>query len=377
MINILHLRDTDKVCGPGKTILETNSRINKEQYKAYIGLFLLRKEKTNDYYDAAIEKGVPIIPIETYHQYDPFIVVKIIKLIKEHNIHILHSHEYKSDILAYIVSRIYKLPIVTTAHGWISNNRKNKLFIKWQKKLLPAFNKVICVSPLIREEVLSTGVTNENAPLIYNAIVVDNYNPDDYVKGAVRKRFNLPDNAILIGNIGRLSPEKGQIEFIYSASELIISNKNVYFVLVGDGNDREHLEKVVRDLRLEGRVFFTGHETDIQQVFKDLDILALTSYTEGFPNVVLEALCMGKPVLATDVGGVSCIIRNNETGILVKSKDVEAITKGLQYLVDEPLNAELMVSKGRELIMQEFQFDARVRKIEALYLNVLSKANKK
>src|SRR4029450_13712770 len=112
---------------------------------------------------------------------------------------------------------------------------------------------------------------------------------------------------------GRLSPEKGQYDMLEAARRLAPARPQVYFVFTGDGPDEAGLKARAAEYGLADRVLFTGKLKDARPVFRDLDILALTSHTEGFPNVVLEALCMETPVLATDVGGTSEIIQDGVT----------------------------------------------------------------
>lgn len=373
MINVLHLRDTDKVCGPGKTILETVNQIDKKRFNLSIGLFLLHKETKNLYYDAALERNIPIIPIRTLHQFDLTSIFKTIKIIKDHDIHILHSHEYKSDIIAFFVSKIYRIPIVTTTHGWITHSLKRRIYIGFGKKALPHFDKVIAVSPKIKSELIDIGVSEDNIALIYNAIVSDNYRAGAFQENVLRKRFKLSEKAILIGKIGRLSPEKGQKEFLLAARDICQERKNVYFFLIGDGPDRKRLEKMAIELSIGDRVFFTGHVQDVRPIFQDLDIIALTSYTEGFPNVILEALCMGKPVVASNVGGVPDIIQDDETGCLVPPKDAKAVSRSFRFILENPKTAEQFVKNGQKLVLEKFEFKTRVERIQNLYAEILAK----
>lgn len=372
MINVLHLRDTNKICGPGKTIIETACRIDKNNFNLTIGLFLLKKEKNNIYYNAAKERGVGIIPIRMFHQFDISTIHRIIRIIKEKNIHILHSHEYKSDIIAFFISRFVKIQIVTTIHGWIENTFKSKVYIEAGKKTLPYFNKVIAVSPKIKSQLLSLGVSERNISLIYNGIVVENYNPGSYPQRLLRTKYNIPDEAILIGNVGRLSQEKGQTQFLLAAKEVCRQNDKTYFVIIGDGPDYDQLKKTAIQYHIENKVIFTGHVQDVRPFYQDLDIIALTSFTEGFPNVILEALCMNKPVVATDVGGVADIVIDGVTGYLVKAGHYQDIAAKLIKLVEYPEIANLLVENGKKRIKERFQFNKRVEKIEELYRCVVT-----
>ena len=213
MINVLHLRDTDKVCGPGKTIIETCSRLDKSKFNSKIGLFLLESQTDNVYKKAAENHGVEVLAIRTKSQYDLRVVSQIIKMVKEHNIHIIHSHEYKSDIIAFLVSRFIDIPIMTTAHGWIINGLKGKVYIGLGKRVLRYFDRVIAVSPKIQQELLRVKVPKEKCPLIFNAIVAENYQPEDYEPNFLREKYKLPEGAFIFCNVGRLSREKGQKEF--------------------------------------------------------------------------------------------------------------------------------------------------------------------
>jgi glycosyltransferase involved in cell wall biosynthesis len=230
---------------------------------------------------------------------------------------------------------------------------------------------VIAVSPRIRNELLALGLESDKTPLIYNAIVTNNYCPGTYDNGYLRKRFNLKENDILVGNVGRLSPEKGQRVFLDAAKIICHSQNDVYFVLVGDGPDRAALEKYSAEEGIEDRVLFAGYEHDVRPVYQDIDILALTSYTEGFPNVLLESLCMDTPIVATRVGGVEDIVQDGVTGYICEAGDSIGIAASMQRMLDDPEKARAMVSNGKALIRREFQFSTRIEKIQNLYRNVL------
>jgi glycosyltransferase involved in cell wall biosynthesis len=207
--------------------------------------------------------------------------------------------------------------------------------------------------------------------LIYNAIVAENYRPEAYAPHALRQRFDLPLEAKLIGNIGRLSAEKGQRDFIEAAAAVAQRVPNAHFVLIGDGRDRGDLESLAASKGLADRVHFTGHCHDIRPFYRDLDAVALTSYTEGFPNVLLEALCMGKPVVATAVGGVPDIVEDRVTGHLVQPHQVDAIAERLVEVLELPQAAQRTVEQGRLRIRDRFEFGARMERMQTLYEEML------
>ena len=372
MINVLHLRDTDRVCGPGKTIIETSCATDEREFSQKIGLFLMRGDTTNAYYEAAIKRGIEVIPVRSAHPYDPRIVRTLVSLIRANRIDIVHSHEYKSDLLAWLVARVHPVPIMSTVHGWITNSTKSRLFVGLSQKALGGFGRVVAVSNETRRKVVDCGVPEDRIVVLHNAIVTENYRPERHERGFLRQRFGLPADATVIGNIGRLSPEKGQADFIEAAAALAATHPRAYFVLVGDGPSRAALEQQSIDRGLSSRVFFTGHLADVRPVYRDLDVLALTSHTEGFPNVVLESLCMDVPVLATNVGGTSEAIQDGTSGVLVPAGSPAEIARGLRRMVDEPQWARSLAVAGRAKVYKQFSFAERVRREEDVYRALLA-----
>ena len=371
MINVLHLRDTNKVCGPGKTVMETACRINQDRFNLSVGLFFRHPDDTNLYREALEARGVEVVPLVSESKFSRAMIKNTIEVIKRQNIHIIHSHDYKTDILTAIISRYVDIPIMTTAHGWITNHLKSKIYTWAGKKSFKYFDKVIAVSPKIRAEVARHGVSDDKLVLIYNAIVAENYQPGEHSPGYLRTRFGIPADHKIIGNIGRISPEKGQLDFIKAAAILLEQRQDLSFVLTGDGPDKARAENLVKQLGIENAVHFTGHEKDVRPIFRDMDLFALTSYTEGFPNVVLESLCMDVPVLATDVGGTGDIITDQETGILIPSGQPDQIAAGLNFLLDNPQTAKQLTRAGKDKLMKYYEFAIRVNKIENLYEQVL------
>lgn len=370
MINVLHLRDTARVCGPGKTILETASAAGPD-FHHVVGLFLLNREATNPYFEALVGRGVEAVPVRSAHQFDPRVVAAIVQIVKDHRIDIIHSHEYKSDILAWMASRVHRIPIITTVHGWIRNSLKTRMYIRAGQMVLDRFDRVIAVSGETRSAILACGVPEERVVVIHNGIVTGNYRPEDQPPGYLRRRFNLPEGARIVAYVGRLSPEKGQRDLLTAAAEVVRARPDVWFALVGEGPDRNALEQQAAASGIADRVLFTGHLADPRPVFRDLDILALTSYTEGFPNVVLEALCMRKPVIANDVGGVREIVEDGVTGTLLPPGSPARIAAGLLAMLDQPEWARSMAETGHRVVHERFTFPHRVAREEAVCREVL------
>lgn len=370
-LRVLHLRDTDRVCGPGKTIMETALATDRTRYDQLVGLFMDRQGDDNVYYRTATARGVEVIPVRAGGRFDPALVSQLLKVIKEQRIDLLHSHEYKSDIVAYLASRLHRMPIISTAHGFIQNSRRSRVMVGMGQRMLRSFDRVIAVSSETRRRLVACGIADARVRVIHNAIVTGNYDPRRFERGAFRAAFDIPRGVPLIGYVGRLSPEKGQRELLLAAPAVLQRVPEAHVVLVGDGPDEAALRELAATLGIGASVTFTGHIADPRPVFRDLDILALTSYTEGFPNVVLEALCMDVPVVASDVGGVPEIVEHGATGLLVPPRDPQAIAAALLQLLTDSDGAARLAAAGKRVVFDRFDFVNRVRTEERLYDEVL------
>lgn len=369
-INVLHLRDTHEIGGPGKTILETISHIDNKKYNLHIAVFMARCEKEETpFMKEARKRGFNIHIIRSLNQFDPRILLSIFRLIKKHKIDIIHTHEILTDILGYLISKFCNVRLITTLHGWINNKFKDKVYIYIDNAILKAFNRIIVVSNAMKEQLIHCGISSGNIDVLHNSIVVKNYKKvsKGYLGEIVHKKIKRP----VIGTIGRLSLEKGHKDFIKAASVVLQKGYDAAFFLIGDGPEKENLLRLIKNLNLEGKIFITGYLRNIQSVYSDIDLMVLPSYTEGLPNVVLEALLMEVPVIATNVGGTPEIIRNDETGFLIRPGFPEEISsKIIEYLRD-PVKFEEMSKIGRLLIEKEFNFNKRTKKLEMIYEDVM------
>ena len=370
MINVLHLRDTDRVCGPGKTIIETACAADHSAFHTSIGVFC-SKGQPNAYVEAARARGIEVHALEAAHSWDLRLLSQIVALIRQRNIHVVHSHDYLSDILTRAVA--WRVPVATmsTVHGWITNDFRRRLRIRLSQLALRGLDRVVAVSEETRTRVVAAGIPADRVVVIHNAIVARDYRAEDFEAGAFRRRIGVGADAILVGNIGRLSPEKGQRDFLQAAARVASLEPRLHLVLAGSGPDEESLKALAAELGLANRVAFVGHLKDVRPVYRDIDALALTSYTEGFPNVVLEALCMDVPVLATAVGGVREIVTHGETGVLVTAGRVDEIESGLRRLISDQAEAARMAAAGKDLVMRRFEFRQRTPKEESVYRELM------
>lgn len=365
-INILHLRDSPWVDGPGRTILETASLIDKTKYNYIIGAFAGPDWNSNPLIEAAISRNLKVFPIKEKKSFDFDTIRQIIDYIDKNNIHILHSHETRSDLIGLICAKKKHIRLVTTLHGWITNDLKSKVLAYLDKVILHFFYMIIVVSERMKQQVMKYKIPEKKIHVLRNSLLVDQYHPDSEDQN-FRKEFNIPPETVLIGNIGRLSPEKGQVHFILAANEILKKNYNVKFVLIGIGSDQEKLQKLARENSISDSVIFTGYRSDMQSIYNSLDLVVQSSFTEGMPNVILESLLMETPVIATDVGGTSEIVEDNTTGILIKPGDFRTISIKIEQYLKNTNFFHKITEIGNKRVKEEFNFHWRTKKLSKLY----------
>jgi len=183
----------------------------------------------------------------------------------------------------------------------------------------------------------------------------------------VRASLRIPPDALVIGCFGRLSREKGHVHLLHAFNTLAHHRPNVFLLVLGDGPEKEALAALRAALPCEDRIIFVPHRSNAAPFYEAIDILALPSLSEGLPNVVLEALAFGKPVVATAVGAVGAVVESGVTGFVVPPSDTEALGSALARLVDSPDLRRSFGEAARPSLYPRFCPTHRARRILGVY----------
>ena len=275
-------------------------------------------------------------------------------------------HGYKANVLGWLAARGLGIRVLSVSRGWTGHTRKVRLYEALDRRWLRLMDGVVCVSAGQAARVRRGGVRPERIRVIRNAIDAARFDDvDRRGRTELESLFPSVPKMIVIG-VGRLSPEKGFDQLVKAAALVAEKGHSVGFALIGDGPDRARLETLVRSLGLQSRVAFAGFRTDIDRLIAGADILAQSSYTEGLPNVLLEAGAASVPVVATDVGGTREIVRDGKTGYLVPSGDPAALAARLIELIESSTRREDMGARARRLVLLEFSFVQQTAQYETL-----------
>ena len=367
---VLDLRDSPWVDGPGRTILDTASMVDPKRYRIVIGAFSGDRHGEHAYLTEAVRRGLEIYPITERRALDPGVLRQIVGWCEHNAIDIIHTHDFRSDLYGLIAARRLGIPVVSTCHGWIANNLKGRVYTVIDKFLLRFFDRTIVVSARMYAHLSAQGIPARKLAVIQNALILEHYRPDRSDR-SVQAELGIPAHHKLVGNIGRLSPEKCQDLFLHAAAEIIPEMKDVSFVLIGIGPEEDRLRCLAMELGIADHVIFAGYRGDMQRVYNSLDLVVQSSRTEGMPNVVLEALLMRVPVVATDVGGTAEIVTDGLSGRLISPNDPQALAAAMREALTAAERTESWVTSGEMHVRHNFDHATRLRRIMDVYDHVM------
>jgi glycosyltransferase involved in cell wall biosynthesis len=370
-LRILDLRDTHEVGGPGKTIIESFRAFDHDRFSLHLGVFRGPGDPADTpFLEAARAVGMPIHEVRANSPYDPRQIWQLASMVRDQQFDIVHAHEAVSDVLTYAMSLVHRVPIVSTAHGWIANSRKGRIMVDLDKRVLSRFDRVIAVSGKLRQDLLDAGVPASRVTLLHNAIVLEKYRRTDGA-GALESLVGKTLPGPVMVSIGRLSPEKGHADLIDALAIVAGRGRHVATVLAGDGPSREDLEQRIRAAGLLDWVYLPGYINQPARLLQDADLMVLPSHTEGLPNAALEALAMEVPVLATRVGGTPEVVTDGETGRLVPPRAPQEMADAILDYLNDPSKWKRWALRGRQMVEAHFDFRTRTRKLEAMYVELI------
>ena len=312
----------------------------------------------------------PLLSVHDRGPWDWRVVPELLNICRREKVAIWHGHDYKSNALGLLLRRFWRMHLITTVHGWVHQTRRTPLYYWVDRLCLPRYERVVCVSEDLRERCLACGVPADCCALIENAIDTAEFSrrlPAAEAKG----RAGVPPSRFVIGAVGRLSAEKGLDLLIRSVAQLLKQGRDVELLIAGEGDQKPALLALIAELGVGDRVRLLGYRADTRELYQAMDVYALSSYREGLPNVLLEAMALEVPVVATRIAGVPRLIRDGENGLLVEPGDPEGLTRALTRLLDDDGLRSRLGRAGRRTIEAGYSFDVRMQKFRALYDQLL------
>src|SRR5947209_4680203 len=257
----------------------------------------------------------PLLSVSDRGPWDWSVIPQLLRICRRERVAIWHGHDYKSNVLGLVLRQLWPMRLVTTVHGWVKHTRRTPLYYKIDELSLPFYEKVICVSEDLQDRCRACRVPRDRCVLIENGIDTEQFRRS-LPLALAKQRLAIPAGRTMVGGVGRLSPEKGFDLLIRAVQKLVALGHDLGLILVGEGDDRGRLEALIGELGMTDRVRLSGYSADTRPIYEAMDIFVLSSLREGLPNVVLEAMALEIPVLATRIAGVPRLIQDGSNGLL-------------------------------------------------------------
>jgi glycosyltransferase involved in cell wall biosynthesis len=300
------------------------------------------------------------------------VVTRLLDLCRRERVAVWHGHDYKSNLLGLLLRRLWPMRLVTTVHGWVDHTGRTPLYYWVDRLCLPRYEHVLCVSPDLHQQCLAAGVPAGRCMLLENGIDVDEFARRRSPAEAKRDAGHDPGR-LLIGAVGRLSAEKGFDVLLRAVARLVREGLDVELVVLGEGQERSALGSLAAELGLHERVRLAGYVGDPRPLYEAMDVFALSSLREGLPNVLLEALSMEVPAVATRIAGVPRLLRDGDNGLLVEPGSVEGLAAALGRLLRDAGLRRRLAQAGRATVARDYSFAARMTKLADLYDSLLGR----
>lgn len=295
-------------------------------------------------------------------------------LIRERGIDIVHGHEYKTDLLAYLLAKAEDVIPFATAHGWTGRSWKERwIYYPADKRILARFPRVAAVSSEIKRTLVTAGGAPHRIDVVLNGIDATRFRRDPAQVPAARRSLGAVDGEILIGSVGRLETQKRFDLLIDAFASLASDFPSARLVIAGDGSLRQPLEARAMATGLGRRIQLVGH-TDVLPFHHALDLFVQSSEYEGTPNVVLEAMAMETPLLATDVGGTAELAQDGVHGLIVPTGSARALADAMREALTDPAGAKHRVLAARARVETELSFERRMARMNAIYDELIDTA---
>jgi len=377
VINILEFRCADgSGGGPEKTILLGAAQSDRQRFAVSVCYIKSVRDDAFDIDRRATELGLDFTAIAQRHRFDPRIWFQLKKLVRQKRIDIVHSHDYKTNLITLMLARAEGVVPLSTAHGYSGQSfRERMVYYPVDRRLLARFPTVIVVSTLLRDMLVRAGARADRIRTILNAVDPRDFCRDPSLVKTSRDKLGWCNGEIVVGAVGRLAPEKRLDILLQAFAALCRRRRNLRLVLAGDGSPKRELELLAERLGIADACRFLGHCSNLREVYHALDLLVQSSDTEGTSNVLLESMALEIPIVATAVGGTTDLIEHGVHGSLVPPGDAGRLAEAIDAALADPIGSGGRVAAARRRVEQELSFQARMKKVEAIYDELASRYN--
>lgn len=363
MARVLHIIPTLDRSGAEKQLSLLATALSREAFDPHVCVLT-----RGGPYEADLKRaGIPVIPIGKSFKVDPAAFLRLKRHITALAPDVVHTWLFAANSYGRAAA------LAAGVKHLIAAERCVDPWKVWHELAIDRWlgrrsDRIVVNSSGIRDFYVRHGLPPEKFAVIANGILPA---PAGGARDELLAELGLPQNVRLIGAVGRLWPQKRMKDLIWAADLLKVIRDDVHLLIIGDGPQRARLERFRRQVRIEDKVHFLGHRGDVARWMPHFDLLWLASEYEGLPNVILEAMAAGVPVVASDISGNRDLVVPDETGYLVPVGDRAALARQANKLLDDVDLARRLGDAGRQRVLREFTVERMVERHEQLYREVI------
>ena len=315
-------------------------------------------------------EGLELVPLAPKSEVDFTAAWRLNRVIKRLKPDVIHAHDAHGVAMAGLALSLGastakggEPPLVVSRR--VDFHLRGNSFSRWKHRQVDCF---IAASEAIRQMLVSDGVPADRTVTVHEGIDVDHVVSQPLVD--VHQAFFLPHGAPVVGNVAALVPHKGQRHLIEAAHIVVQKLPDVRFVILGEGELREALERLVKEYRLEKHVLLPGFRTDVLGCIKSFDLFVMSSVTEGLGTSLLDAMACSRPIVATEAGGIPEVVANGVTGVLVPPRDHVAMADAIVSLIQDKARLQAMGAAGFARVNEKFTVERMIAGTAAVYARV-------
>ncbi|MDY6861423.1 MAG: glycosyltransferase [Thermodesulfobacteriota bacterium] len=372
-IKILYLITSTGYGGAERSLLNLVSHINKKEFSMSVCSLKIKGELGKE----IEQRGIPVISlnlpkktgIKTLFSYFPAIF-KLIRIIRNTKPTIIHSLLFQANLAGRISGKICRVPLIINSFRTMEKEKKYQLFID-KITWYPA-DYFHAVSNMVRNFIIKKiRIPSYKVFAIPNGVIRDWYRENKECRENIRNELRIAHHDRVISIIGRLRKEKGHAVLIKALPEVLNKFPLLKLLIVGEGEEKAHLQMLVKKLKLESRVIFKNFIKDLSPIFSITEILIVPSLHEGMPNIILEAMAAKVAVIASKAGGIPEVIEDRKNGILLPETNPETISIAIINLLENHTLKERLKKDALIRIEQDFNIVEIVKKFEKKYIELL------
>ncbi len=321
---------------------------------------------------AARDAGVTVITIDERRRWDMGVLPQLRRVVSEHHPDILETRNVKSHFFVRWLRLNRRYPWVAWNHGYTATSWLDRLYTQMDRWSLRGVYRMVTVCRPFADKLVSLGVPREKITILHNAVKPFVFPAPEQVE-QLRRSLALGEGEAVVLSVGRLSFEKGHADLLRAGAALAAIPEAPPFriVIVGEGPERDTLQRLASQLGIDQQVTLAGFQRDTKPYYAVATAVAVPSHSEGSPNVVLEAMAAGLPIVANAVGGVPEILEQSVTGLMVPAHNPESMAQALQRILADPELRSRLGAAARARALSEYTPRAYTRRLVDFYRKLL------